>query len=89
MELKIKDDGNLGGKPRIKVYGAMEYAEEYPPGAMWFAWKLGKCGIEASYHTRDEAPREVDLTVQTGEDTIAQMLDQIEAMLKRRGLRGF
>jgi len=89
VELKIMDDSSLGGKPKIKVYGAMEYTREDPICALWFAWELGRSGIEASYHNREEGPREVNLTVQTGEDTIAEMIKQIEAMLKKRGLRGF
>ena len=89
MKLKIMDDSSVDGKPRIKVYGAMEYAREDPICALWFAWELGKSGIEASYHNWEEGPREANLTVQASEDTIAGMIRQIKAMLTRLGVRGF
>lgn len=84
MELKIMDVSSLH-KPLINVYGAVEWAHSYPPSAMWFAWYLGKCGIEGVYYNRKKAPREVHLTVQPGEDTILEMIQQIKAMLEKRG----
>lgn len=86
MELKIKYDGRVGGGggPRIKVFGVVEYAKQDSICALWFAWNLGIHGIEAEYRTKDEAPREVELTVQTGENTIAQMISQIAVMLKKK-----